>query len=121
MGSSESDPDAFLRPLDTWIQQQKDEIYDSNITNHPNGNSSHLEKYRNALEGLAYKLTRAIDNEDSTTLLALGWPQALVDSIRDMNMRTDILDRIECWFVRYPFVKSRIHLEELRNENAGLQ
>lgn len=118
---SSPDTDEFLKPLDIWIQSQKDEIYDSNITNHPNGNSSHLLSYRNALEGLAHKLIRAIDNEDSDTLLAMGWSQDLVESIRDMNMRTDILDRIECWFVRYPFVKSRIHLEELRNENAGLQ
>jgi len=113
--------DECLKQLDTWIQLQKDSIYDSNISNIPNGDSSHLLSYRNALEGLAHKLIYAIDNEDTDTLIKLEWPSSLLECIRDMNIRTDILDRIECWFVRYPYVKSRIHLEELLIENAGLR
>lgn len=115
------DSDEFLNELDTWLQEQKHSIYDMNISDIPAGNSSNLNKYRDALEILAHKLRAAIENEDMNTLNILGFPSNLQECIRDMNMRTDILDRIECWFVRYPFVKSRIHLEELRNENAGLQ
>ena len=43
-----------------------------------------------------------------------------MECIKDLNIRTVILDRIESWFVRYPFVKSKLHMEELARENAGV-
>jgi len=115
------DSDEFLNELDKWLQEQKHSIYDMNISDIPAGNSSNLNKYCDALEILAHKLTAAIENEDMNTLNILGFPPNLQVCIRDMDMCTYILDRIDSWFIRYPFVKSRIHLEELRKENAGLQ
>jgi hypothetical protein len=113
------EPDECVKLLDEWIKQKKNIVYDENIKG-PNNRQDVLENYTNVLEIFASKLITAIEKEDTKILNDLEWPDDLMECIKDMNIRTVILDRIESWFVRYPFVKSKLHLEELARENAGV-
>jgi len=113
------EPDECVKLLDEWIKQKKNIVYDENIKG-PNNRQDVLENYTNVLEIFASKLITAIEKEDTKILNDLQWPDDLMECIKDMNIRTVILDRIESWFVRYPFVKSKLHLEELARENAGV-
>jgi len=113
------EPDECVKMLDQWIKEKKNTVYDENIKG-PNNQQDVLENYTNILEIFANKLISAIEKEDTKILNELEWPDDLMECIKDMNIRTVILDRIESWFVRYPFVKSKLHLEELARENAGV-
>jgi len=114
-----SEPDACVEALDTWIKEKKNTVYDENIKG-PNNQQDVLENYTNVLELFARNLMRAIEHEDMNVLSELRWPDDLMECIKDMNIRTVILDRLEKWFIRYPFVRSKLHLEELARENAGI-
>lgn len=113
------EPDECVASLDEWIKEKKDGIYGENIKG-PNNDQGVLESYTNALEIFAHNLIHAIEYEDINILNELQWPDDLMECIKDMNIRTVMVDRIDHWFIRYPFVKSKLHLEELARENAGV-
>jgi hypothetical protein len=105
--------------LDEWILNQKNAIYDQNIKG-PNNNGEAISKYFDTLINLSNKLCRAITIRDREFLLSCGWSESLIDCINDVNMRTEIKDRIETWFKTYPNVKGVTHLERLLQE-SGLE
>ena len=113
------EPEDCVASLDEWIKEKKNTFYDENIRG-PNNEQAVLENYTNALEFFAHTLIRAIEYEDIKSLNEFQWPADLMECIKDLNIRTVMLDRIDYWFIRYPFVKSKLHLEELARENAGL-
>lgn len=116
---SESEPEACVNDVDKWLQSKKKSIYDENIKG-PDNSEDVLESYTNSLEVLGINLIRAINNEDIDALESLEWPEELLECIKDMNIRTVINDRIEYWCIRYPFVKSILHINEMVQENAGV-
>lgn len=113
------EPDECVASLDEWIKGKKNTFYDQNIRG-PNNEQDVLENYTYALEIFANNLIHAIEYEDINNLNELQWPADLMECIKDMNIRTVMIDRIDHWLIRYPFVKSKLHLEELARENAGL-
>jgi hypothetical protein len=114
-----SEPEDCIKSLDEWIKTKKTGVYDENIKG-PNNDQLVLQSYTDALENLGEKLILAIEREDTETLIDLQWPDDLMNCIKDLNIRTVIVDRIECWFIRYPFIRSKMHLEEMSRENAGV-
>lgn len=116
---SSPEPEECIEALDTWITSKKNSIYDENIKS-PENSHEVLENYTNSLEIFANKLMRAIKREDEDILSDLDWPESLLICIRDLSVRAIILYRIEHWFIRYPFVKSKFHLNELEAENSGI-
>jgi hypothetical protein len=113
------EPDDCLLVLSEWIKHHKNNVYDENIKDTEN-DSKCLSEYTGALEDLYTVVCRAILKEDIDTLIELKWPETIIDCIRDPNTKIIILNEIEQWFLRFPFVKSKQHLRELENENAGL-
>jgi len=114
-----SEPDDCIAELDAWIKVMKDDIYNNNIKG-PSNDQGVLTNYINDLEVFANRLNREIKAENSGELNTMKWPESLMECIKDMNKRIVILDRIEHWCIRYPFVRSKLHLEELARENAGV-
>ena len=114
-----SEPEDCIEALSEWIQAYKNQIYDANIKS-PNNDNSVLLKYQGALEDMGLKILRAIDKEDQTVLNDMKWPTTLLDCVRDPNTKIIIRNEIEQWFIRFPFVRSRQHLEELEKEYEGV-
>jgi len=119
MSTPEPEYDRCINALDTWLQSKKKSIYDENIKG-PDNSEDVLESYINSLEDLGINLIRAINNQDIDTLGSLEWPEELLECIEDMNIRIVINDRIEYWCIRYPFIKSILHINEMVQENAGV-
>ena len=114
-----SEPEDCIEALDTWIQSEKNMIYDENIKGPDNSNEV-LENYSNSVESFGRKLIYAIKREDINLLQDLNWPDTLLDCIKDSSIQTVIVDRIENWCIQYPYVKSKLHINELAQENAGV-
>ena len=114
-----SDPDSYVEILDKWVQSEKNAIYDENIKG-PNNSEDVLENYIQMLERFAVNLIKAIESEHIINLHDLNWPNELIDPVKDLGIRTMLTDRIELWCIRYPFVKSKLHINELEAENAGI-
>ena len=114
-----SEEEGCLGLLDEWILKQKDSIYEQNIKG-PTNNSNDIAKYFDTLNNLSNKLQWAIDNRNKEFLKGCGWPESLIGCINDINMRTDIQDRIKLWFETYPNVKRPGHLKKLVEE-SGLE
>jgi hypothetical protein len=108
-----------LNILREWLVEQKNRIYSENIKLENDANE--LQVYRSSLEEFARDLIRAIEEESSDTLISLGWPEKLMECIKTISIRVDILHDIESSFIRFPFNKSEIHRNELEKEKAGLQ
>ena len=115
----ESEPEECIEALDRWIQSEKNTIYDDNIKG-PDNSQQVLENYTVSLKSFADKLLKAIDHESIDILQDLNWPDELIGCIKDLSIRTVIMDRIENWCIQYPFVKSKLHINELEAENAGV-
>ena len=114
-----SEEEGCLGLLDEWILKQKNSIYEQNIKG-PTNNSQDIKKYFDTLINLSDKLQRAIKNREIEFLKSVGWPEPLIGCINDINMRTDIQDRIKLWFETYPNVKRPGHLKKLVEE-SGLE
>jgi hypothetical protein len=114
------EPDECIEVLDKWIQSEKNTIYDENIKG-PENSQEVLSIYMESLESFGKRLLSAIVREDIDVLQDFAWPDELLECIKDLEIRTVIMDRIEHWFIRYPFVKSKLHINELAAENAGLE
>ena len=114
-----SEPDECLMELDKWIKEQKDIIYNDNIKS-PKNDENDIINYTNKVQDYGKKIIRAIEKEDTETLTKLEWPTTLMSCILDLTIRTVLLDRIEDWLLTYPYVRSRLHLNELERENTGI-
>ena len=114
-----SEPDDCVASLDKWVKMKKNTIYDANIRG-PSNKQDVLENYTSVLETFALELIHNIQTENYKELDSMNWPDDLMECIKDMNIRTVIMERIDKWFIRYPFVKSKLHLDELYRENTSM-
>lgn len=105
--------------LKKWLVEQKDRIYKEHIK--ADNDENELQNYTVSLEKHGENLIRAIDQEKTDVLKGLGWPESLMDCIKDEDTRIDIKDAIRSSFISYPFNRSEIHRKELEKANAGLQ
>jgi len=108
-----------LEILRKWLIEQKNRVYSENIK--LDNDANELQGYSDSLEDLAFKLIKGIEREKFDELKILGWPQELMECIKDVGIRVDIIHDIESSFIRFPFNKSEIHRNELEKEKAGLQ
>ena len=107
-----------LKILSAWIIQYKREAWTTHVKT--NDDANELQLYKDTLEEQEKRLRKAIYMEDTKNLEALGWPDELMDCIKDMSIRADLTDLLYESFVTHHFNRSPRHEEELRNENAGL-
>ena len=106
--------DACIKKVNEWITKTKREVYETNIKSE---NSSELFAYTNELEMLESKLRKAITDENTNALFALGWPNELIECIKNMTLRVEILDCLQQAFTINHFNKSPKHEAELENES----
>ena len=106
--------------LNNWIVQVKKRVWEQGATSEKE-NIEGVIQYKEALTFLYEQLDKAIRNENLQQLQALEWPAELMDCIKDMSIRYEILDCIKQAFTVHYFNRSPIHEEELRKENEGLE
>ena len=111
------DEDNCLKILHTWIIGKKSEAQNS----YKGDSTNDLRKYTENLETLERKIRKAIYLEDFKSLEALGWPQELMECIKDMAVRPSLLDLIYESLIIHQFNRSPMHENELKEENAGLK
>ena len=107
-----------LKTLSTWIIQYKRETWNKYIKT--NDDANQLQSYKEALEQHEGRIRKAIYMEDTQNLKALGWPDELMECIKDMSIRAELTDMLYESLVTHHFNRSPKHEEELRNENSGL-
>ncbi len=117
--SKDTEYDECLQKLADWVKQKKDELYDRNIKS-PSNQEAVLDSFIKACNDIGEKLVRNLNAENDSNLKELGWPEDLMSCMKQPDIRTILCDQVEHWFIRFPFVKSRLHLEELQRENGGL-
>lgn len=110
--------DACLQTLSAWIIEYKRKTWIEHVKS--NDDANELQAYKNTLEQQEALVRKAIYLEDTKKLQTLGWPEELMDCIRDMSIRPDIVDMLFQSLVTHHFNRSPRHEEELRNENSGL-
>ena len=113
-----SSQEACLKILSAWIIQYKREAWNKHVKT--NDNANELQDYKDALEQQEGRLRKAIYMEDTQNLKALGWPDELMDCIKDMSIRADLTDLLYESLVTHHFNRSPRHELELHNENSGL-
>jgi hypothetical protein len=111
--------DECLVILDKWIITQKNNIYDEHVKGDNDANE--LQGYCNSLEEFADRLIQLIEKELFSELKTLGWPEELMECIKEIGIRVDIIHHIDSWLIRYPFNRSKMHNKELEREKEGLQ
>lgn len=111
--------EACLKILSSWIIKYKKEIWQTTVKS--SNDAAELEAYKDALEKQESLLRKSIYLEDMKGLQALGWPEELMECIKDMPTRTEISDMLYESLITHHFNRSPRHEEELRNENSGLQ
>lgn len=110
--------EACLKTLSAWIIQYKREAWNTHVKT--NDDATELQDYKDALEEYEKHLRNAIYREDTTELQALGWPEELMDCIKDMVIRSEICDMLHESLVTHHFNRSPRHEQELHEENSGL-
>ena len=116
--SSEKQEDC-LKILSAWIIEYKREAWTRHIKT--NDNANELQIYKDVLEQQEARVRKAIYMEDIQNLKALGWPDELMECIKDMSIRSDLTDLLYESLVTHHFNRSPRHELELHNENAGLR
>lgn len=111
--------EACLKILSAWIIEYKRNAWAQNVKS--NDDANELQLYKDALEQHEGKLRKAIYLEDIKKLEALGWPNELMECIKDMSIRPDIVDMLFQSLVTHHFNRSPRHEDELNRENAGLR
>ena len=114
-----SDSDECIKTLNKWIISKKHEIYDEFVTKSTN-TVKDLSDYINTCANLGNKVIHAINNEDDVVLRSVEWPEELMECIRDVIIRIDIIDNITNLLITYPENNSPKHMEEIKAENSGL-
>jgi len=107
-----------LAILDKWIVECKREFHTHHIKS---SDVNELENYRQGLEDLERELVSAIKNEITQVLQDFEWPLELMECIKEINIQTEIIDRLHECLYTHPFNRSPEHENELRKENEGLQ
>jgi hypothetical protein len=105
--------------LKGWLIEQKNRIYSEHIKS--DNDENELQMYTISLEGFARNVIKAIEREIVDDLKKLRWPEELMECIKSIGIRVDIIHDIESSFIRYPFNRSERHRKELETRNAGLQ
>jgi len=113
---AKNDPDECINILDTWIISEKNRIYDEIMQKDDRGNMI-LVEYEETVREFGYKVMKLVENE---TLQELNWPENLHECVKYPIIKNLILEEIEQWLVRFPYVKSRKHLEELEAMYSGV-
>jgi len=112
--------DTCIKKVNEWIAKTKREAYEKNINSQPSDtieNAEELVAYKNNLEELEQKLSRAITDENTEALTALHWPDELMECIKNMAIRAEILDCLQQAFTINHFNKSPKHEAELENNS----
>ena len=113
--------DECLNILTKWIMERKKETYSEYIkSDGTNDTNEDLRKYKEVLESLERKIRKAVYLEDFKNLEEIGWPSELMECIKDMSIRCDLLDLIYESFITHSYNRSPMHEKELQEENAGL-
>ena len=120
MDSTDTEYTACLETLSIWVKKKKEELYDLNIKS-PKNTEKVLEEFTQACEKVGNGLLKDLNSENQKNLQEIGWPSELMECIKRSDIRTVLCNEIENWFIRFPFVKSKLHLEELERENAGIR
>jgi hypothetical protein len=108
-----------VKTLSDWIIQYKRKAWIEHVKT--NDDANELQLYKDNLEQLEGRLRKAIYMEDTKNLQALGWPDELMDCIKNMAIRSELTDLLFQSLVTHHFNRSPKHEEELHQENAGLQ
>jgi len=109
--------DACIEKVNQWITNTKKNAYEKNINSQSSDtteNPKELFAYQADLENLEHNLSKAIQKEDMNALSTLHWPDELMDCIKDMAIRGEILDILKQAFTINHFNKSPKHEAELR-------
>jgi hypothetical protein len=104
--------------LSAWIIEFKRRTYATYVKSE--NDSNELTHYRNALETLETQIRKAIYLEDFKSLETLEWPSELMECVKNMAIRTELLDLLYESLHIHPFNRSPLHEKELREANAGL-
>jgi len=113
------DEETCVKILSTWIIQYKREAWVKHVKT--NDDSNDLQVYKDDLEQIEKRLRKAIYMEDIKNLQALGWPDELMECIKNMAVRSTLTDLLFQSLVTHHFNRSPKHEEELKEENAGLE
>ena len=111
--------EACLKILSAWIIQYKRDAWTEYIKT--NDDANELQIYKDVLEEQEDRIRKAVYMEDFQNLRALGWPEELMECIKDMSIRTEIIDVLYESLVTHHFNRSPRHEEELHEEKAGLR
>jgi hypothetical protein len=113
-----TDMDSCVKLLSTWIVEFKRKTWSEHVQTSDDANE--LQTYRDVLEQQERSLRKAIYLEDTNTLRSLGWPDDLMECIKDMGIRSQLIDLLFESLFSHPFNRSPQHENELNNENSGL-
>jgi hypothetical protein len=111
--------DACIEKVNQWITNTKKNAYEKNINSESSDtteNPKELFAYQADLEKLEDELSKAIQKEDMKALSTLHWPDELMDCIKDMAIRVEILDLLKQAFTINHFNKSPKHEAELQKD-----
>ena len=104
MEKPSDDSDACIRELDAWILEKKKAIYEKNIKATTN-TAENISKNGTELKVLSNTLKSGIRNRGNSNgqniLKEVGWPDKLKECINDVNIRTDIEQRITYWLEEF--------------------
>jgi hypothetical protein len=114
-----TDVDACVKMLSTWIVEFKRNTWNEHVKTTDDANE--LQTYRDVLQVQEYSLRKAINMEDTNTLRNLGWPDELMECIKDMGVRSELIDILHESLFSHPFNRSPQHEDELNNETSGLR
>ena len=117
----EREPEDYINDVKKWILATKDRIY-TEILNTETGKATDLYRYEDKVAELGKELLRAIQGEREDHLQKLGWPQELMDCIRDPSVNLVIKDFIQVSCILFPNTNSIYGLNELKKkQNVGLE
>jgi len=108
-----------VKSLSEWIIQFKKKTYSKYVKT--NDNINELQEYRDALEVMEKQVRKAVYLENVSELIRLGWPSDLMECIKDMAIRCELMDLLYESFAIHHFNKSPVHEKELHDENNGLR
>ena len=110
--------DVCVKLLSTWIVEFKRKTWSEYVKTTDDANE--LQNYRDVLQQKEVSLRKSIYLEDTNTLRSLGWPDELMECIKDMGVRSELMDILHESLYSHPFNRSPQHEDELKNEVSGL-
>lgn len=117
----EKEPDDYIAAVKEWVVAKKDTMY-KEFLNTETGNPTDLSRCEKEVNNFGNKLLRAINGEKKEDLKKLGWPQELMECIRDPSVNLVIMDFIHLACIMYPNSNSIYILEDLKKKlNSGLE